>query len=188
MSDRRVSLARVKNLLVKLRRQFVRRLGGDAVVHWVAVVESPSIRVTGRSIDTVTRSLRARLATRPGWDTQAASSVSLVFDLADGAQSTQRVIDAHRRAADEAIAAADALELATCEAIRVLLVGAPAVSVRDAARLLGVPTSLVQRIATKRTSDARKRVKKAERQAALQGRRAAGEARWYSMLYEKSED
>lgn len=175
-SDPAASLARMNVLTVMLRREILKRTGGDSVIHWVAMSETPRLRAQGRSIATVMRVFRARIA----------SSVSFVFELVGASRETRDAIDVQRRAAAEVRRAQDALELATCDAIRVLLVGTPAVSVRDAARILGVPKSLVQRIATERTAAARKRAKSLEREASLQTSRNAAYLRYKLIARDQS--
>lgn len=176
MSDLAATLRRMANdkLLVTIRREILQRLTGDSVVHWVAMCSSEGLCVRARSIDAVERLLRSKLAKRPDWDEQRAGAVLLGFELRDRSPTTHQAIEARSRAVSEATRSADLLVVATRDVVRALLIGNPAMSVRDVAKLLGLKKSLVHKIAREcegASGKERAQLREAERETALEARR-----------------
>lgn len=168
----------MKLFLVTLRREHVRRFTGDVVTHWVATIGDPILRATGRSLGSVERALRKKLAaTANGRD--VAHDASFRFQLEDTPEETRELLFLAAATAEAVETAVAASRRATTDALRALILGTPSMSLRDAARLLGVKKSSAHRlVAEPRVIDQESlsRLRQFQRDDALAKRRAAGRA------------
>ena len=154
----------MRRIVVKVRWQAKLRLGEifeDTTSHWTGVVTEPAMYAKGRSLQTIERELRRHFPEE--------EEISFVFELVQTPEG-QKISEEARNAIDEAEKAAIAADAKIREAIRTLLLGDPAVTLRDAARILALDKSFVQRIVDADpdlSRSARKKSRAASRAASL---------------------
>jgi hypothetical protein len=154
----------METLIVTLRRKVdVRPNHHDTVIHWVAEIETPRIRVTGRSIEVVDRAIRRSLAFEPAWDVARVHAARFRYVLADAPDALNAAIAARAREIDLARELAERIDRATDDVGEQLLSEPPELSIRDVAHVLGVSKARVQDIAVQcegmTSREARKRAR-----------------------------